>query len=238
MSTPDVHTLTGAYAVDALDHEEREAFHAHLGECDSCRDEVGELRATTTRLALAAATAAPLGLRARVLAQAARTRQLSPLGDVVRLAERRSPWYRQPASAAAALLLVVSAGLGAVAVSEHRQADRAQLRADRIVAIATDPDSVKTVLPVSTGGTATVVAAGDDAVFRTSGLPELPEDQAFQLWILRPEGPQSVGVLGRGGALEAFVQDMGSAEGLGLTIEPSGGSIEPTGELVLRVPMA
>ena len=47
----DLHTLTGAYAADALDPVERDAFERHLQECADCRQEVAELRATTARLA-------------------------------------------------------------------------------------------------------------------------------------------------------------------------------------------
>ena len=36
----DLHKLTGAYAVDALDELERARFEQHLTECDDCRAEV------------------------------------------------------------------------------------------------------------------------------------------------------------------------------------------------------
>ena len=42
----DLHKLTGAYAVDALDDLERARFEQHLDECDDCRFEVAELRET------------------------------------------------------------------------------------------------------------------------------------------------------------------------------------------------
>ena len=51
MSDPELHTLTGAYAANALDAEERDRFALHLAACADCRQEVAELRATTARLA-------------------------------------------------------------------------------------------------------------------------------------------------------------------------------------------
>ena len=63
----EMHLLTGAYAADALDAGERDAFEVHLGTCDACRQEVAELTATTARLGSAEAVPPPPGLRARVL---------------------------------------------------------------------------------------------------------------------------------------------------------------------------
>jgi anti-sigma-K factor RskA len=80
-----------------------------------------------------------------------------------------------------------------------------------------------------------VVAAQDLAVFRTDGLPDLPADQAYQLWVISGDGATSAGVLGRTGDLEQVVEGVDDADALGLTVEPSGGSDAPTGDLVLQL---
>ncbi|MGH8894902.1 MAG: anti-sigma factor [Actinomycetes bacterium] len=239
MSIPELHTLTGAYAVDALEGSERDRFEEHLRDCGACRDEVAELTATASRLAAAVAAPAPGSLRAAVLAEVAHTRQLAPLPSTGRhdeLAARR--WYRQPVAAAAAVLLVVSVALGTYAVTESRRADRAEQRAEQIVAIVTHPERIERPVRVSTGGTGTVIAADGEAVFRASDVRTLPDDRVYQLWLIRGDRPQSAGVLGRGGVLEAVVTDMAPTDALGLTVEPAGGSTSPTGELLLRVTMA
>ena len=46
MSDIDVHHLAAAYALDALDRHEREAFEAHYDKCDVCRSDVMEFRET------------------------------------------------------------------------------------------------------------------------------------------------------------------------------------------------
>lgn len=235
--SPDVHTLTGAYAVHALDAAESELFEGHLRECQSCWDEVRELTATSARLAEAVSEPAPPGLRERVLAAVTRTRQDAPDADVVDLAARRR-WYQAPATAAAAFLLVVAGGLGVFAASEQRQAEQAEERAARIAAIATDPDRFVTSIPAISGGRAHVAAADGSVVFHTTGLPLLPEDRVYQLWLIEDGHSRSAGVLGNGSELAAFVEDMGSAESLGVTVEPVGGSTQPSDELVLRVEMA
>lgn len=74
----DVHTLAGGYALDALDANEVAAFEAHLRECAACAVEVAGLRETAAVLGFAVATPAPSAMRARVMAQIARTPQLPP----------------------------------------------------------------------------------------------------------------------------------------------------------------
>ena len=53
MTNDQLHDLSAAYALDALDDEERAAFEAHLRDCESCRAEVGSLGNTVESLAYA-----------------------------------------------------------------------------------------------------------------------------------------------------------------------------------------
>lgn len=235
MTLPDLHTLTGVYAADALDGAERASFEAHLADCPACRAEVAELTETTSWLAAAAAVPAPAGLRARVLAEVAQARQLSPLPTVTGLNERRARrWFQQPLAAAAALLLVVSVGLAGVAIDQHREAEHAA----QVAAIATDPDRVEVTAPVSSGGQGTVIAANGSALFRTTDVAVLPDDQTYQLWIIRDGSAQSAGLLGRGGDLEVLVDGMRPTDALGMTVEPAGGSTQPTGDVVMLAEMS
>lgn len=234
----DLHMLTGAYATDALDSQERDAFRVHLHSCAVCRQEVAELSATAARLALAASEPVPAGMRERVLADAARTRQLSPV--VSDLAARRAgrTWYQAPATAAAAVLLVAATGLGGLAVVEQRNADQARTEAARIASIAVDPDRVERTVAVTGGGTATVLAAGGQAFFHSSDLPRLPDGRAYQLWRIRGQESTSAGVLGRGGDVTRLVADVGPDDAVGVTVEPAAGSDQPTSEPVVLVTMA
>ena len=47
----DVHDLTAAYALDALEPAEAEAYEAHLGQCEECRAQLAELNEAATALA-------------------------------------------------------------------------------------------------------------------------------------------------------------------------------------------
>lgn len=73
-----LHTLTGAYATNALPDAEREAFERHLDVCAACSSEVAELQATAGRLGLAASTPTPPEMRAQVLRRIADVRQEPP----------------------------------------------------------------------------------------------------------------------------------------------------------------
>lgn len=240
MSDHDLHTMTGAYAADALPADERAAFETHLETCAVCRQEVAELTATTARLAVAVAEAPPAGMRERVLAEAARTRQVSPRASVTDLAghrDRRS-WLRSPASAAAAVLLVVAAGLGSVAVAEHRSADDARQLADRIAAVVSDPDKVEHTVAVNGGGTATLVVSHGTAVFHASDMTTLPEGRAYQLWRINGQESTSAGVLGRGGDVTRLLTELAPTDSLGVTVEPASGSDQPTTTPVVLVAAA
>lgn len=95
----DLHELTAAYALDALDADERGVYEEHLATCDRCREELRELGETAGVLALAAEGPAPSdGLRDRVIAAA---RKEGP-SNVVAIRPRRRRWYAAGAAAAVA----------------------------------------------------------------------------------------------------------------------------------------
>ena len=84
--TDDVHALAAAYALDALDPEERRRFESHYPDCETCAAEVREFRATASHLGATVPAPLPGDLKARVMADVGRTRQLPP--KVVPMAER------------------------------------------------------------------------------------------------------------------------------------------------------
>ena len=77
--TGDIHALSGAYAVDALDDGERTQFERHLAECPDCRSEVDSLREAAALLAETTATTPSAELRDRVLADIVNVRPLPPV---------------------------------------------------------------------------------------------------------------------------------------------------------------
>jgi anti-sigma-K factor RskA len=239
MTEHDIHTLTGAYAADALPGDERREFDEHLEQCPACRQEVAELAATTARLGAAVSSPAPEAMRARVLAEVARTRQLSPVVSSLHRRPTSPPWFRQPLGIAASFLLVLAVGLGIFAGVEARRADRADERADLIAAIITDPHRAQATADISSGGSGILVVAGHRAIFEARGVKSLPGDRTYQLWIIGSKGVRSVGVLGTAGSgdIRQFVDGVKETDQIGLTVEPDGGSDKPTTKPVMVLPV-
>ncbi|WP_435746138.1 anti-sigma factor [Nocardioides sp. SYSU DS0663] len=76
----DIHALSGAYAVDALDDAERAQFERHLAGCDICQEEVDSLREASALLAETTMVTPRPELRNRVLTEIRTVRPLPPLG--------------------------------------------------------------------------------------------------------------------------------------------------------------
>jgi anti-sigma-K factor RskA len=102
----DAHDLTAAYALDALDPDEAEAYERHLGQCEECREQLAELNETAAALAFGAvAPAPPARLRESILEAAAAERT-----NVVPLLRRR--WVSRGLAVAAAAAACIAVGLG------------------------------------------------------------------------------------------------------------------------------
>jgi anti-sigma-K factor RskA len=229
----ELHTLTGAYALHALPAEEEAEFERHLRECDDCAQEVRELEATTAYLGAAAAVVPPPELRGRVVAQVARVRQESPRSVVAPLPRRR--WWSQATGVAAALLLAVSLGLGGVVLEQRSELSDAEREAQTVAAVLADPQSRTVSAPLGTAS-ATVVVADDRAVFVATELAELPEDRTYQLWTIRGGGTviRSAGLLeDEAGTTQGLVEGVGPVEALAVSVEPEGGSEQPTQDQIL-----
>jgi anti-sigma-K factor RskA len=107
----DVHDLTAAYALDALDGDEAEAYERHLGQCEECRQQLAELNETASALAFGAvAPPPPARLRTSILEAAAAER-----ANVVPLLRRR--WVARSLAVAAAAAACIVVGL-AVSLSK------------------------------------------------------------------------------------------------------------------------
>lgn len=243
MNLVEPHWLTGVWALNALDGDENAAFEQHLDECESCRTEAAEMRETATRLSMLVEVPPPVHLRARVLAAAATTRQLSPESSpsVVPLRPRR-PWMRRATVfvAAASVLGAVGFGVQKVATLSGELTDLRQVAAqyEQLNSLMTAPDAktLSGTAPNGASGLAVYSPARGKVVFLATALPALPDDRAYQVWVIDGAGPHSAGVLaGVDRPVVAALPE--GAEKLAVTVEPRGGSEQPTTEQVMAMPL-
>jgi anti-sigma-K factor RskA len=239
----DLHTLTGAYALDAVDDAERDRFEHHLNRCQPCSHEVRGLRETATRMAMAVAQAPPPGLRERVLTAAARTRQLPPVTDVRPQPQPRARWMPRLAVGLAAAGLAVAIVLGISLAAAQRQLDDARAQQRAVTAVLNSPGVRILTRRTSLGGTATVVVSRSEqkVIFTAAGLPRLPSAKVYQLWLLGPPRTRSAGLLplpGEGGTAPLLASGLARGDSVGVTVEPAGGSAQPTTTPIVVIPVA
>ncbi|GAA1601786.1 hypothetical protein GCM10009804_67930 [Kribbella hippodromi] len=228
MTDAEVHTLAGPYVLDALPVHERTRFEAHLKDCAFCRTEVDELREAAVKLATQVATPPPPHLKADVMAAIEHVRQLPPqVPEEDGPAQRRYSRRSVLALAAAAVAAVTAGG---VAIDQYRRRSEQTEANQRISAILAQPDARTVHGAVSGGGQATVVtsAQANAAVVILKGLPKLPAQRTWQLWMIdKSQQAHSIG-LATGDETQVVDGNVTGKATFGLTIEPSGGSPTPT----------
>ena len=252
----DIHGLVGAYAVDAIDEQERSAFELHLAECPECQAEVASLQEAATQLSLMTETAPPSSMRDSVLAGIKMVRPLPPLeaqsggpvasgpvggsspadaptptdSNVIQFRPRRRVTAWLASAAAAAVLLV-----GGIAWSpwDDNSNGRGNVSATEQVLEAKDAQRYEKVIG---GAKATIVRSASlgKAVIIADHMPAAPDGKDFQVWLDQPNrGMVSAGVMPHGSADTVTVLlsgDAATATGAGITMEPAGGSTAPTTE--------
>lgn len=246
MTSPDIHALGGAYALDAVDDLERVAFERHLTDCETCAMDVAEYRETLTRLAEGAWSVPPPQMREQVLARAAATPQLPPAGHRRSAASPVARWRRL--AAAAAVVGVLGTGVAATtyAVQEQRLAAErvtvaaAQERAARIEAVLGAADASLRTDELTGGGRVTIVTSAeqDAGVVVLADAPPPGSDRSYQLWVAEETTPISVGVLAAGqAAATELIEGVRGREAFEVSLEPAGGSPAPTLPVLVKIPL-
>jgi hypothetical protein len=133
---------------------------------------------------------------------------------------------------AAAGLVVAAAGIG-VGVASRPDAPPAisaqQAARQEVAALLSDPGAKVSTVAAGGGGTATLVRADGRLGVLTTGLPAAGEGRGYQLWLATGDAVTSAGMLSVGaGGGAAVVVDAGGSDGVGISVEPAGGSQQPT----------
>jgi anti-sigma-K factor RskA len=239
--------LLGAFALGAVDAEEAAAVRAHLATCAECQAEIAELwlavdslpdtiepmeppPALRDRIAAAVSEAASPAPAPPTLSTAPAPEPVPAVAPAPALSEpvRRpaSFWSRAtPWAAAAAILLLLSAGL-LIWNLRLREQLAATPVAETIALAPTDaaPEA---------GGEVTYLPRDDLFLLDVRDLPPLQPDQVYEVWLIGEEGPVPAGVFDQPTDQHAIVADRDQYETLAITAEPGPlGTEAPTGEIV------
>lgn len=157
--------------------------------------------------------------------------QPAPVADLAARRRRRRlaiAW----SSAAAAVLLIAGAFIGANWFGPNGWAAQREM-----AALAAASDAQQTTTPVAGGGEVTLVSSveqGRSAIL-ADGLSELGDEQTYELWYIDEAGASSAGTFDVAGSDEAWrilEGDFAPGIAVGITVEPAGGSPQPTTEPV------
>lgn len=219
----DLLQLATPYALNAVSDTERVAIDrqraaAPRAVADAFDDEVRAVRETMAVVSSATASEPPERLRTAVLASTARP----------------SRW-RTAILAAAAAAVVALAAFGAGIALRPAPAPTV---AEKVMSA---PD-VQTVSTPIAGGTATVVFSRDvnGAVLLMNNVPPPSQGSVYQMWLVGANGPQSAGTMNTAAITPSTTRtftSLDNASVLAFTVEPGGGSPQPTGKIFAKLPL-
>lgn len=213
----ELHDLTAAYALDALDEADTELYEEHLRTCARCRDELASLRPAAAALAHVAPPAVPPPeLREQILEQARSERP-----NVRPLVRRR---IVVPAVTAVAAACVIAL-LAVWATSLHRDLDRR----NQLLAVLGDPAAQHVALA---GGQGTLVVRRNGDAALVTALPPAPSGKTYQLWVIKDGKPTSAGLYGGGRSVLVHGR-VAPGTTVAVTVERAGGASAPSGKPIL-----
>jgi anti-sigma-K factor RskA len=275
-TSPDADDALAAYALDAVDDEERAAIERALAASPELRDKVGGYAETATQLAdLADPLTPPPGLKSRLMTAIEHTPQVAPdvagspvagapepaaapltaaaseaadsptelpasvppPGPAETVARRR--WFQRPgaiiAAAAAAVVLIVGAIIGIGWSGPNGWGAQREMSA---IAEAADVQSATHEL--DGGGEVTLVWSAEQgrSGVVVEGLPDLGAEETYELWYIDDSGAEPAGTFDVAGAetWRVLEGDFRPGVAVGVTVEPAGGSPEPTTEPIVVIP--
>ena len=254
---PRIEELLPFYALDALSDEERQLVESYLAEHPEVREQIGDLQSATAALPYAVTPVEPQRrLKDALMARVAVDQRSSPSEQKQTSVPRQNRWANLfPAfSFAVATVAVIWAVILNIQLSQLRR--EVSTLGDALVAQSNSLEQINAKLPqtpvsdvvtISLKGTqARPQAQGqliadpksDSAVMVITGLSQLEAGKTYQVWLIDAGGPKSAGLLtvdahGQGMLIVSSDSQIGSFQALGISIEPDGGSPQPTGDIVV-----
>lgn len=229
-----------AYALGALDAKETAALEAHLQTCASCRDELKAYRLTSDNLSMSLPPQEPsAALRKRIqgrLPSAQKTRR-PPLN-----------WSFSRLAMGLAILMLLALNLVSISQVRALRSQQAQLMTQiqngqmALVMLSYPHTQSFPIQAEYVTGSFLLDKEYNNAVLILRGLPAISENQTYQVWLIAPNGERTSAGLVRPQTDIPFIsepikaaQELANFVGVGMTIEPVGGSDSPTGKQIFKV---
>ena len=254
MTKDNTNNLSGAYALDAVNAADREAYETAIAAAsEEARSEATELQDTAVILGLAATPVSPSAqLRERLLAQVAVTPQLPKIeGDAAPAPTAAAPepgpaetrarlrWSR-PVTAIASMAAAVALIVGGIAVGTSSLHPEPGYQTAQMAAIseAADVQQVDTTLA---GGEEVTLRWSPElasSVIIVDGMTAAPDDKVYQLWYIDDSGARAAGFLPVTNGVESWQVLEGSmhaGDSVGVTVEPAGGSKKPSTDPIVVI---
>lgn len=154
-------------------------------------------------------------------------------------ARAQARWFQRPGrlliAASAAIALFVGGSLLGSALTDNEFVEQ---QAASLAQINAAPDSQRASTTTGDGQEATLVWSDTlgIAALLVADLPALPADQDYQLWYINAQGPLPAGTFdssGDGTVWRVLEGTMHDGDGVGVTVEPNGGSAAPTSDPIV-----
>jgi anti-sigma-K factor RskA len=223
----DPHDLLAAYALDALDDDERERFEAHLADCEECTEQLALLREPVAALAYAAeGPVPPKELRGRIIEGA----RAEPRAAVIKLPRRN--WALGSVAAVAAAAACLAIGLGVYAHSLSNSLDRERGNTSALSKLLENG----TAKPLVGANGSLIVNRTGKAAILVCGLANAPSSKTYQAWVITGDSPKPAGLFrGGSGCRTVFLtQPVPTKATVAATLERAGGATSPTLPILFR----
>jgi len=236
-SHDEIEELLGAYALDAVDGDERAMVEDHLRDCPRCRDEVEAHREVAAHLSFAGASA-PEGLWSRIASELEPAEPEPELGRLLQLrrARPRRRWMTPSLVAAAASIAILAGALGWQLHNQQTKVSNITRQLATSVGLnqavrdaSLDARSSKFALVSADGKVhvdAVVEPDGTGFLVPHKSLAALPHDQTYQLWGVVGNQRISLGLLGTKPDVVPFKASAPRLDALAITTERAGGVLQ------------
>lgn len=244
MSKEHVFDLLPGYALGILDDAELLLVSEHLRDCNACKQKQATYAETIGQLAMAANHDIPdPGLKTKVLQKVKLAAVNSQPWSDNTTTQQMGFWellqsiFRLPTGVffgLATLVIILFLGFNYYLLRQQVNELQARLPSEYMQVIRLDGSDIAP----KTSGYVMVFKNQNYGSLAVTHAPILEANQQYQIWLIKDGirtsgGVFSVNDTGYGNLMVSADQPLDSFQSFGITIEPLGGSLQPTGEKVL-----